>query len=1610
MAHMKGRVVLVNGNGPRLANQTRRQSAFELVKVKNSPNGLESINAANGHSNAVLLDVDPLNNVLEFANALARTTTELAIAKETYRCLSNLIPGIDVFHFQVNDDVHEKLRSILVVDARRVARNGLKTDRPLSDWPLEAEVVKNRKPLYIPDLSARVNRSSRPLVYSKPARSYLCLPLVSGESVVGTITLLSNRPNAFGPGERKTSLGITNHAAIALDRTLQRKWTTSHRSLVLSKLYETIDAISAALDGEAIYDLIVDNLYELFNLDFCSIGLFNPGKTRVRIVSQRGVGKKVIRELKDLPPTLVHKVLTSLGLIEIPNVNRWPLLRKTLVGKDVNSLVLLPFRGKRGPLGVINMGGRGLIDLPRDQRKLLKQLSRQAAVSIEHILLHNETQKLAGKFQEMGQMILEMAKQPDREVLLKNLAEQAASLLESEGGAIYLMSEKKDTVVLEATYGMRLNLVKREFKKGLVRAVLKTGRMVVMSDYRHWRSRRRELDSLNLTCVMGVPLVAAGKILGVMVVHSNQPGRVYEKTEQKVLFHFARHAGAAIDSIGRAAEDKAITEITRVLTSEVEYTKLLEKLRQIVKEHLGYESFTLMNCDGKELTVAVESVLPAKRTRTIKVGHGVSGWVAKYKQIRIEPDVTNTKGYIPGLGFGSEIALPVIAGKEVIAVLDVESKRENAFRQSDVRILKSVAAAVATAIMASRARSLTYRAEAIVGAKGLEEVLKTIAKEMLDVCPAAFCHIMLREKGNWLRVHASYAARSDKEFKWQPQQGKRCEILNDPALADKLKTKNSAVFTRKDGPLVRTFGDHLSLREKLDSVLFVPLRGGEGQIIGLITLGEIGNSERKVFTQARIRSATAFASQAAVAIEREQLASEGPAAIGSFELRHEHSHGLNGGEIEKRVAKVARTALGAEVAAVFIQKQPGYLTLEATSGSNPLASQKVELEISRKKGKKGLTGYIASTGRLFNKYGKALTGHPAVKRRGLQAHIPSGYCYSLLAIPLKRREGRRSKVIGLLKVENKLDHTGKANPFRRFDKSDILMIRTLARYLEISLQNGELYGSSTSLHRLAQQVNSTLDFDKIVPRVLSGLKDRIPFDTCSLQLLRGDELKVVACDGFNAADKKKVMNLSFPLTNKFPNTEVIEKKRAVLHPNIRLTKFHHFWDEHNVYCAGEIRAWLGVPLLSENRPIGMLSIDSKTPSAYTEAHKRYAEAMAFQVSSAVANSNVYRTARSASDIVMAVTKEMRPHAILKKLARGLVDKNGVIGADSVAIYLYEPDLERMADQVIIEGVPEVELERMRSPRTKARVLELMKSRTGTDRIPTNPKAYSSIASRLKVRTTGALRLMIGDYPVGVLLVHFHCHRSFEEREENLLRLVADNASLSIEHARMFETIQRRFEIARNALVSVNAMAAWAHDARKYNLRLDYSLRLLRKSSHLLRPKAQGHLNNAIEYSRNIVKIPTPPGEIEQKEALSLLQIFQPIQERYSSDLARKQIRVEQNLKRLPRVIASEWPLSEALKHLTQNSIKALRRGGKITLRGQVKSGTLYLSFIDNGGGIKPAVRKILFERRVSSPDENEFGVGLLLSKIYLNAVNCDLSLQNTSRRGTVFVLSLPVAK
>lgn len=1563
------------------------------------------------------------SSLLNLSTAIASGQSALQIGRELHRWLPNLVPAVDSFYLALNDNKSRELRFVFVADNNKAVKI---QQRVLNrrDAGLAGQVIERRTSVYISDLEARDRKLQLKRFSSgKPTRTYLGLPLFSDGGLLGVISLQSYQKDAFDSHQRRLLRSIATQTGSALRKALQFE-QTSARNRMLSKLYEVINAIRAVDGLNKQLTLIVESLREVFELDMCAIAVLDSAGNKFEIATEAGLGAQATYLVEHFPKELGRQILTSRRIIEIPDLAQQPTFPKALLRRDLKSMMVVPLRGKKRLNGIITLGSKVDFSLSREKGRVLRALASQAATALENDQLDQQAQVWVTKLETMGQMTLEMAKETNLDALLDKLTDMATDLLDSPGGAIYLDSNKKKTVVLEALKGLPLNLKKREVTKhsGLVGRVLKSGRPMKVSDYRHWKYRRRALDNSNLTAVLGAPVFAGGKMIGVIAVHSDEAGRVYSETEEKVLLHFARHAGAAIEAVGRAAEDHALEEMTQALTSKLRYPELLEKVTEILSERLGYESFTLMTNDVDELRVGVERVYPAKRIRQIRVGKGVTGWVAQHGTIRIVPDVTQEPAYIRGLGYGSEIAVPVMVGKRVIAVLDVESKKTSAFRDRDVRILRKIAAALAIAIVNAREMEKTDILQSLTSvissSSNLDRILNQVAPIMFRACPATFCHIMLRtrdERNNFLRVRANAVMRGE-QLDWNPKLGEKCQLLTDNQLANLIRKADNIVFERgktRGSRFLEEFSRHVELKGELQSALLIPLRGKGGTLIGICVLGEMRQWRRSSFTTANINFATTLAAQAAVAFEKErynELAAERDEAMGSlYEVGNAITASLNLNEVLERIVKAARKLLRAEVASIFLVQRAGFLTLKTSDGSAPAATSKpVVLKVMKNH---GLTGHIASEGRLFNKFGAALVTHPAVLNSGRQRHLRSGYCTSLMALPLKRRQAGKSELIGLIKVENKTDKSGKVVRERGFDETDVVILKTLASYAEASLENVRRHEVAQSSQAVARVVNSTLNLEDVLTLGLRELKDRIVFDTASLQLLRGGELKVVACEGFNSADREKVMKLSFPLTDQFPNTKVIENRRSRVEADIRATRYSHFWDEADVYCSGNIRGWMGVPLLIGGKIIGMLSIDSRQTHRYTSAHKILAESIAPQIAAAVVNAKLYKTSQSLLNVLLDLTEKLDLKTVLQKLARAAVDKEGIIGADSAIVYLYDPDLDRIDGPPVSVGLSVAQhrgLSVQHKPQSAVyNLIRSAKPRVRPD-VREDRLLYRSFARKLGVKSVAVFPLKLGGKPVGVMYFNYLTAHKFDDPEKDLMNSLTTRATLAIGHARNYQLEHDRFGILMNASVTQFATSAWAHDTLKVSYDIEALAERWEDSPNLDR-HSRKNLKELTAYIEELIALKPPPVNVDERKAISVRELVTSVLEAEEECINKKSIHFRNQLSGLPRVWANEWLLRQTVRHLIQNGVKASAAGSTMRVSGSVKQDHLEIRFIDRGLGIPPKVLEKLFKERVTSGKGKGSGVGLLLSKQYIETCNGGLSLVNTGPSGTTFLVKLPLA-
>jgi GAF domain-containing protein len=163
----------------------------------------------------------------------------------------------------------------------------------------------------------------------------------------------------------------------------------------------------------------------------------------------------------------------------------------------------------------------------------------------------------------------------------------------------------------------------------------------------------------------------------------------------------------------RARQFEAISKISRVISQTQNLNTLLPQITELISEQFNFYHTGMFLLDANnEYAVLIATNSPGgmkmlARNHKLKIGQtGIVGYVAGTGLPRIALDTGADAIYFnnPDLPeTRSELALPLLRkGTEVLGVLDVQSKEQNAFNQEDVRTLATLADQVSIAIENSR--------------------------------------------------------------------------------------------------------------------------------------------------------------------------------------------------------------------------------------------------------------------------------------------------------------------------------------------------------------------------------------------------------------------------------------------------------------------------------------------------------------------------------------------------------------------------------------------------------------------------------------------------------------------------------------------------------------------------------------------------------------------------------------------------------------------------------------------------------------------------------------------------------------------------------------------
>jgi GAF domain-containing protein/CheY-like chemotaxis protein len=586
-------------------------------------------------------------------------------------------------------------------------------------------IFEHDEPLLIDhDMAARLTEFGNPVLIGEPARSWLGIPIHTGERVDGVISLQNlDSEYAFDEASIRLLTTVAASLSVALENA-RLVHETRQRNAELAIINGIQQGLAAELDMQAMYDLVGNKIQEIFDAQVVDIGVYDPTARVVRFpyTIERGI------RFPDEPMGLVgfRRQVIETGQALMLNedvVGRAAELGQAaaIQGEIARSVIFAPLMVGGKPSGVIS-----LQNLDREHAfntsdlDLLTTLAASLSVALDNARLIDETRQRAAELAIVNNVGQALAGQLDLDTLISQLGDQMRETFDAD--LVYVALRDFETDLIEFAYysegGVRRDQPALRFGEGLTTQILETRQPLLLNKDAHFAAFTPV--GTPASSYLGVPILAGDQAIGVISVqHTTESGR-FGEADSRLLATLAANVGVAIQNARlyrgaqrQAAEMTALAEAAAEISAMLDLGSVLERIADRAMALLAADTSAvfLAESDGRIFRpiVALGFLAEAVKADTIKLGEGIIGDLARRAEAEVVNDVASDDRSVTIPGTESDeveyrlMAAPLLSRGLVIGMMAIwRSAPGIAFTPADLGFLGRLAQQAAIAIQNAR--------------------------------------------------------------------------------------------------------------------------------------------------------------------------------------------------------------------------------------------------------------------------------------------------------------------------------------------------------------------------------------------------------------------------------------------------------------------------------------------------------------------------------------------------------------------------------------------------------------------------------------------------------------------------------------------------------------------------------------------------------------------------------------------------------------------------------------------------------------------------------------------------------------------------------------------
>ncbi len=507
-----------------------------------------------------------------------------------------------------------------------------------------------------------------------------------------------------------------------------------------------------------------------------------------------------------------------------------------------------------------------------------------------------------------------------------------------------------------------------------------------------------------------------------------------------------------------------------------------------------------------------------------------------------------------------------------------------------------------------------------------------------------------------------------------------------------------------------------------------------------------------------------------------------------------------------------------------------------------------------------------------------------------------------------------------------------------------------------------------ALIEIGPELASTTDLEELLDSLLRVARDVFHFENAIIRLLGEDNLHLVTAAAYGYTEEAMApIQIGQGVIGR-----TAEVQKPILVEDISLLPDY-------VPGIPGARCELAVPLVSRNKLVGVLNVESPTPGAFSHDDIEPLMILGRQAAIAIENARLYeglnkvkeryrklhefsdRILKSVSLGVYTIDKDM----VITSWNSKIAEMSGVSAEDAIGEKLVEifPNLEK-------EGVIE-RLTRVLTSGRKEKLRLLHRQLDGTNRFQKRRLAP----------------LHDGDEVTGAVVI--------VEDVTEFKRLLD-------------QTIQGE------KLAEVGRLTAGiAHEINNPLAMVAYATELLKRENNLTAFQAEmlDKIEMEVERLKNLTSglLSFSSNRETLSRVVSLNDLIEEVLKLLRFELQRKSVQLMTEYGKIPAITADPNKLKQVLINLVMNAASALQGKGTITIRtGLNQKGKVELQVSDNGPGMDAETQEKVFTPFFTTKPEGEgTGLGLYICQNIVREHGGKIMLESAPGEGATFKISLP---